>query len=88
MRSSGLLLPTKDFVPRFAVVKYRHLTVPGCCTVAYAQQLNAVVTTEIRLRFDCFSKVIKFTATLPASRSHADLFIEFRSYKSRGLVVT
>jgi len=42
----------------------------------------AAVTTTIRLRFngvrrpfDCLSKVIKVTATLPASRSHADLFI-------------
>jgi len=34
-----------------------------------------LVTTSIRRPFDCLSKVIKVTVTLPASRSHADLFI-------------
>jgi len=32
-------------------------------------------STLVRRAFDYLSKVIKFTATQPASRSHADLFI-------------
>ena len=43
------------------------------------QRINAVVTTTIRLWFDCLSNVTKVTVTWrvrwPASRSHADLCI-------------